>query len=227
MEMDPPAGQNQSRDRREERRPQGLLDTTRLTPMSKPNSSDLKEKFSRSRWRSGGSETPCGAGSTVLATEVVRPAILSVVDRYSVRTINDAGCGDMNWIRLLKPSFEAMGVDYQGYDVRDLEDPPLPYQKLEIVHEEMRPCDLILCRDVFIHLTDDLILTALEKFRSVGKYLLSTTFPNMAFGAERSIRALGSSYAGINLEDPKFGLGESIEMIAEPKWKKGIALWVL
>ena len=191
------------------------------------DSAYLRQRFSGSSWGGGGGETPCGSGSTVAYTEFLRDAIPPILETYDIKVLNDAGCGDMNWISLLASEFETAGVDYLGYDVRTLVDPPLPYEKLEIVHERMRPCDLILCKDVFIHLPDEMVLTALANFRAVSKYLLSTTFPLVEHGSERAIRGLGGGFARINLEDPRYGLGEPLEAVAEPQWQKNIALWKL
>ena len=40
----------------------------------------------------------------------------------------------------------------------------------------MRCCDLIICRDVFIHLPNKTILKILKLFRQSGKLLLATSY---------------------------------------------------
>jgi hypothetical protein len=88
--------------------------------------------------------------------EEAHAAILSVLERYPIGPVNDAGCGDKGWI----PSIE----DCENYDLR---------YGFDITLDKMRPCDLIICRDVMIHMRAELVLEALKLFNS--KYLLATT----------------------------------------------------
>ena len=126
--------------------------------------SDQKELLKRSfakNWISGGKETPCGLGSKVDSTEEIREALPKIFIKYHIKKVNDAGCGDFNWIRMVNLS----DVDYLGYDIIDRKEEKkanLPFQELDICSELMRDCDLIICRDVLFHLPNKYVLMALN-----------------------------------------------------------------
>jgi hypothetical protein len=67
-----------------------------------------------SEWKSGFPETPCGKGSRVENTELIREIIPEVVRKYEIGTIADVGCGDQNWIHRCLPG----GIEYTGFDIK-------------------------------------------------------------------------------------------------------------
>lgn len=124
-------------------------------------------------WESN--ETICGWGSELVHTGNIRRLLPILVKKYGIKVINDAGCGDLNWMRYI----DLNTVDYGGYDIIAREtwgNVNLSCTILDITSEIMRPCDLIICRDVFIHMPNDLILRALNLFRQSGKLLLTTSY---------------------------------------------------
>jgi hypothetical protein len=199
-----------------------LVHSSALSKLSLPPSDAIAAAFKKKVWR--GPETQCGEGSMVASTPEIREALPSLLQKYGLRRINDAGCGDMNWLRLLAPKFAEMGVDYLGYDVRDYSDMPLPYEQLELVHGKQRPCDLVLCRDVLIHLPNDLVTETLNRFREAGKYLLASSYP----GTDNAARRLQlGNFARLDLEAHPFSLGKPLEVIEEPRFKRLLGLWQL
>lgn len=183
------------------------------------SSDSLKKRFARSKWHGDG--TVCGPGSSVANTEIFRKWLRTVLETYGVKRMNDSGCGDLTWVSEI--DFAALGVDYLGYDVRENLDAPLPYEKLEIVYEPMRPCDLILCKDVFIHLETELVEKALENFRDAcpGALFASTTFPGVD-----NTRTNMKGFAPLDLAASPFNLGTPLDKIESPiRRNKFLALW--
>ena len=105
--------------------------------------------------------------------------------------------------------------------MRDLRDPPLPYAECEFVHEDMRPADLTLIKDVFIHLDDDTVIEALKRLKTT--LLLTTTYPPAGEVKREVVRG----YAPLNLAAAHYGLGEPVALFPECRPGKFLGLWVL
>lgn len=214
--MSKPAGRADAWSRRHEERNPGL------------------DVFSRG-WPDQAPDTVCGWGSSEPHTQLVRKGLLTVLETHRVRTLNDAGCGDLAWMSTV----DLRGVDYVGYDVHErdtwaeLRRHGYRLEVLDITAQELRPADLLICRDVFIHLPNDMILPALERFRRSAPLLLTTgytsdptleggEFSNFARMEEPSLR-----HAKLDLTLPPFGLGEPLERIPENSPNKYLGLWDL
>lgn len=190
--------------------------------------------FSRG-WPDQAPDTVCGWGSSEPHTQLVRKGLLAILDTHGVRTLNDAGCGDLAWMSTL----DLRGVDYLGYDVHERATWPELRQRgyrlevVDITAEDLRPADLLICRDVFIHLPNDMILPALERFRRSARLLLTTSytsdptvgrgeFSNFGRMTEPSLR-----HAKLDLSLPPFGLGRPLDTIPENSPNKYLGLWDL
>ena len=191
-------------------------------------SDKIKSIFDHDKWRSGGAETPCGVGSQVDETRVVSRLIQEIIMEWDmVKIVNDAGCGDMNWTRLLRPWLIANGIDYLGYDIRAwVDEYPMPFEELDIINEVMRPCEVIICRDVLFHFPNEYVLQALANFRKSGRGLLATTTPSEMGPVDNSKRDIQvGGFAPIDLEAEPFCLGEPMMLKAEWKWKRAVGFW--
>ena len=119
-------------------------------------------------WRAGRPFTVCGNGSLPSATENVRRTLPAWCAKYGIRTVNDAGAGDMRWRDGI-----AWDVEYRPFDLI-VRDPAVT--QIDITTQAMSPCDLILCRMVLNHLDATRVGMALEQFRKSGRYLAATQF---------------------------------------------------
>jgi hypothetical protein len=172
--------------------------------------------------------TWCGPGSTESATANVRRALPALLRGLGVRTLNDAGCGDCSWISRVDLS----GIDYLGYDLRDWPGrPDLPFRRADVVHDRLRPCDLILCREVLFHLPNALGMKALENFARSGRYLLTTSMRGGPGDNRRRHRWEGpgdAGYSPLDLEAPPFNLPPPLLTIPEPAHSnRFLGLWDL
>lgn len=120
--------------------------------------------------------TVCGEGSTVDGARYWIEVLPQIIKKYNFKIINDAGCGDLNWIRQV----DLRNIDYLGYDVvpreswKNSDSPKVHGESFDIVHEPMRPCDLTICKDVVNHLSLPLAQAALENFKRNSRYLFIT-----------------------------------------------------
>ncbi len=183
-------------------------------------------------------ETVSGRGSTLARTRGVRQALPALVRELGVRSVLDAGCGDGHWFREMALELERyVGVEVVeelarrsreswGGEGREL-------VSLDITRDPLPCVDLIVCRDVLVHLKNRHVLAALANFaRSGSRYLLATTFTSHR---ERPSQdgPLGG-WRPIDLRRAPFSLGEPERLVSEaddvedPRYRdKSLGLWRL
>jgi hypothetical protein len=186
-------------------------------------------------WPDQAPDTVCGWGSSEPHTQLVRKELAAVLSRYGVTSMNDAGCGDLAWMSTV----DLDGVDYVGYDVHERGTWPQLRRRgyhlevIDITVDAMRPADLLVCRDVFIHLPNEMILCALEQFRKSCRYLLTTSYVSDPTGEldlfrnQERLDAPSLRHAKLDLTLPPFGLGRPLERIPEDSPNKYLGLWDL
>jgi hypothetical protein len=184
------------------------------------------------------STSVCGWGSDLHNTENIRKDIKAIIelirDGNNTTIINDAGCGDLWWIRTILKDIP--NIDYVGYDLFERPDwssLEINCEQLNICEKVMRQCDLILCRDVFIHFPNELILQALDLFKKSGKYLYSTMYSGeyLEFSNYNRITDFSMKHSKLNLCSEPFNLGFPI-YITEENYQSGysqklICVWKL
>ncbi|MBF0212149.1 MAG: hypothetical protein HQM00_01150 [Magnetococcales bacterium] len=181
------------------------------------------------RW--GAQETRCGSGSLVSSTIEMRLRLRDALRQLGVRTVVDAGCGDLNWISLISEDWDL----YLGFDVvpeviarnRILfaERKSHLFNVAEISQERLPRGDALICRNTLTHLPNEMALQALRLFkRSEARYLIATTFPS----AVNENAKLGSWHR-INLNAPPFSLPEPLLKIPDGKSRheRFLGIWRL
>ena len=181
--------------------------------------------------------TVCGWGSKIKHTKQIRhdlPRIIQYLSNITNHTIkiNDAGCGDLWWWKKMQLD----SIDYLGYDLfpkQSWTNSTYNCQKLNICQEPMRTCDLIVCRDVFIHWPNEYILQALDLFKQSGAFLYSTTYTGEHYSFHNNYRItdFDMHHSKLNLCTEPFNLGAPLFVTPE-NYKcnysqKLICLWEL
>lgn len=179
----------------------------------------------------GDSDSLSGTGSSVRATETIRSALPGLLSDLDVRVVLDVPCGDFNWAKEIdwKP-YRYIGADVvPGLVERNRSlygSDGIEFRTLDILTDPLPPCDLILCRDLFIHFPNDLVRTALGNIaRSGARYLLTTQYDGVK--SNRDIK-LGS-FRPVNLMLAPFGLPEPVRRIPDSDylklWWRTLSLW--
>jgi hypothetical protein len=119
-------------------------------------------------WKSGLPHTVCGSGSLPENTVGARMAIPRWVRQYGIRTVVDAGAGDMKW-----KAGMTLDAEYRAFDYVPRAE---GVTQIDVVTEALPKCDLIICRLVLNHVGQNHALRALDLFRKSGKYLAATQF---------------------------------------------------
>jgi hypothetical protein len=172
-------------------------------------------KFRTNHW--GSTESVSGPGSELVATTEVRDAIGSIIDRYEVHTITDAGCGDFHWQPLVPGLLD---THYLGLDIVDdlvklnnaryAARANIHFQHCDITRDPSPPADLVIARDSLVHLSTAHVQAALANIISSGSaLLLATTYP----GLSRNLDTDGGHWRPLNLTLGPFHLPEPLEFI--------------
>ncbi|HEX7999176.1 MAG TPA: hypothetical protein VF528_12370 [Pyrinomonadaceae bacterium] len=192
------------------------------------------QAYERNIWNSN--ESVSGTGSTIEQTEKLREALPKLLVELHVTRMLDAPCGDYHWMSQTRLPLER----YVGADIV----PQLIQQNIEkygsegrqfivrnIIEDELPLVDLILCRDLFIHLRFKDIFRAIENFKKSGsKYLLTTTFPTRT---NKDLEFTGG-FRPVNLQAAPFNFPLPLKLINEDCTEmeglysdKSLGLWLL
>lgn len=130
-------------------------------------------------------ESGSGRGSKFKNTQTIRTELPTIIDKFHISSIVDAGCGDFNWMRHIVTTTT---LTYTGLDIVDsviaannkkYASSNIKFIVSDICHEKLPSCDLLIARDCLIHMSYDDIDGFLK---NVGvceyKYLLTTTHVN-------------------------------------------------
>lgn len=170
-----------------------------------------------------------GLGSTMSATENIRKALPELISRRQIGTILDAGCGRSAWMR------EAVPPSVKGYVGMDASSAIIevnramePREGWSFVigdlsaGEAQGRFDLIVCRDVLVHLPYSRVLAALRNAKTMAPLLLATHWP----GAANADIPMGE-WRKLDMNAPPFCLPPPLETIAEADAGKFLALFDL
>lgn len=184
-------------------------------------------------WGSG--ESISGPGSTREFTKSLRAGLATLLGDLQIRSLVDAPCGDLNWMRYLSYRFERYtGIDIVPEIIHRLRQMPhLPgyhFQTGNIVTDILPAADALLCRDCLVHLPFAAIQDALRLWRLAGfRYFMTTTFPRHANNADCNYgdwRPLNLQAAPFNLPEPHALIPDN-DGLGPPYNDKALGVWKL
>lgn len=166
-------------------------------------------------WRAGLSDgTICGNGSTRAHTKNIRAWLPKIVDRYGIKTVCDAGAGDLHWKQGMQ-----WNVDYFPFDLIPRHE---SIGKLDITTQALPKCDMILCRMVLNHLDETRIQMALHLFKGSAEYLCATQFNG------EDLPQRSPQFTRLDLRKSPYGLGEPLSKVQDGSEDVcSLALWKL
>jgi hypothetical protein len=141
------------------------------------------EIYAKGLWKGGLSHS--GLGSEMAYTENLRFYLPILFDRFGIRKIVDAACGDFNWMRLvpLTSDMSYLGIDIVprviAHNQRRYADARHRFQVANIVADPLPTADLLICRDCLFHLSNHDVVLVLRNFvASNSRYLLTSSHVN-------------------------------------------------
>lgn len=213
------------------------------------NSPEMKKVFSdiyRRRAWGEAEESVSGPGSSVARTAAFRDAIPVLLKETKVRTVLDAGCGDFNWLRLVKLDLERyIGVDVVpqliSKNQREYGNATRTFLNVDISRERLPKVDLIFSRDCLVHFSNKDVFIAIKNFKQSGStYLLTTTHAlfdgNPVDGNVVDVNPEidTGAWRPLNLQKSPFNFPAPLELIEEHRRYCGevglvkyLALWAL
>ena len=125
-----------------------------------------------------GKDSKSGRGSDMDIVSPLIPKLANLIDKYNIKTLIDAPCGDCNWIKEVLPSTKV--ENYIGIDiVPDLIDSNIEnfggtgllFAVKDLVEEIPPTGDLLLCRDCLVHLSFESAIKALKNIVAANLFV--------------------------------------------------------
>jgi len=193
------------------------------------NETIFTEIFRNNLW--GDPSSASGSGSNLQYTRRLRKQLPWVFANLNITSVLDAPCGDFFWMKEVKfyDELNYVGGDIVGEMINQLgnkhSNSKRNFVHLDVVNDMLPRADLWLCRDCFIHLSNDEVMRSLCNFvRSRIQYLLTTTYN---FGRYNSdINSGDLRY--LNLTKGPFNLPKPLLLIRDyefPFLPRRLALW--
>lgn len=187
--------------------------------------------YKTNRW--GSQESISGPGSELKVTQRMIQKLALLIRLFDINSLADAPCGDLNWMKHVN-----LGTcTYIGIDIvkeliennKKLFGSSKEFKHFNLIEGIIDTVDLIICRDMLAHLTNEQVFTVLKNFKKSGsKYILMTI--NLSATENHDISP--GDWRGINFERPPFNFTKPLLLIEEDvpfTWERGkyLGLWRL
>lgn len=210
--------------------------------MSESSDKTIFEKAARENlW--GDPDSKSGTGSNLFQTRIIREVLPGLIEKYGIKSMLDAPCGDFFWMKEIIGKITAGGCLYTGADiVADLVNENtdryggerVRFLQLNLVEDSIPQVDLIFTRDCFIHLSFMNIYRVLKNYKASGsKYILVSTYT----GSDRENSYVSGFYLrgrALNMQKFPFYFPQPMTLINEgctegegANADKSLALWKL
>lgn len=177
-----------------------------------------------------GMESVAGFGTTKHETSVYLSELPKIFEELQIKSFLDAGCADF----FIMKNIDFGNINYIGIDfIQDQIDknketyPDVDFRCMNILTDELPESDVVFCRDVLIHLSNQNIFRFLKNcLRNNCKYIMLGNYFDLDENKELG-GVLGWRF--INLNKYPFNFPDPIFKIEEPNLnpKKGCSLWRL
>jgi SAM-dependent methyltransferase len=200
-------------------------DKSDVSAMRKTKKEDLKETaleiftdyYRQNYW--GNEESRSGKGSTRENASLIVERFPWLIKKLDIKSILDLPCGDMNFMKLI--DFE--GVKYTGVDiVEDIIEcnkklfPQHQFLHLDAQSDPLPQTDLVICRDLLIHLPNISVNKILKNIvNSSSKYLLVSHYLQQFGPVPLNGEIQTGQFRAVNLTLPPFSLPVPTLMLPE------------
>lgn len=203
----------------------------------------FSEVYRHRKWGNDGGGS--GGGSTLNATASVRKYFNDFFIKKKIKHARflDAPCGAMLWqpalledIERIVPNFHYVGMDIvpdliKTHQERFKNHTNWKFLVGDISSTPLPAVDMIICRDVFFHLTFEKIMCAINNFSKSGsKYLFATSNP----GARNHRMSVGlglplneGGFRDVDLRRSPLNLPAPVDVLHEKESSRIMAVWQL
>jgi len=165
--------------------------------------------YQKGMW--GRKETKCGPGSKLENTQEIRVLLPKLIKEYGIKSILDAGCGDLNWMKLVPLDIMYFGVDIVDELIQNntklYGNENRMFLQRDITKDHLPFVDLIMCRDVLYHLSFDNIKKAINNFMLYSDgYIMLTSMglPSAYEGHFENCEIKDGKYRRLDLQKAPF-----------------------
>lgn len=165
------------------------------------------------RW--SGDESRSGPGSTLLYTCNIRSQLPVFFEKFGVKSLFDAPCGDFHWMKEVNfpADFVYAGGDIAGSlieeNIKRYASDKRRFLRFDVVKDEFPESDVWFCRDCLFHLPEAYVFEALRNFcNSRIKLLMMTNHINATGFKNVDIEA--GEFRLIDFYSPPFNLPRDV-----------------
>lgn len=154
----------------------------------------------------GDADSRSGGGSNLEGTIEIRRELPGIVKSLAVRSMVDVPCGDFFWMSQLDLGLES----YVGGDIvpelvaantERFGGPARSFRRIDAARDQLPRADLVLCRDLLIHLSLRKVRGVLSNIRRSGAtWLAASTYADAPVNEE----ILTGGYRPVNLQTAPF-----------------------
>jgi hypothetical protein len=179
------------------------------------------------RWQ----DVPCGSGSTLEYTKLLRDNLPDFLIKHNITSMLDAPCGDFSWMNLVnfQKGFKYIGGDIVNFMVEENQSkyPDREFRVFDLTSNALPDVDLLFCRDCLFHLSEDDIKKVFDNvlFSSV-KYIMTTSYIESTGYSNQNIQT--GAFRPINLEKEPFNLPAPIDALDDGpagRVERRLCLW--
>ena len=167
-------------------------------------------------------ESVSGWGSDLNSTNQISENLIAFFKEEKIKKILDIGCGDFLWMKNVIKNIEDIEV-YLGLDIvpelisknnQKFSNAKILFKNFDIVADDIpHGFDIILVRDVFIHLENNCIKSSILKlYKSDAKFLAITSSPNLKLNGDLK---KDGRYRDINIEIEPFNLNKPLKRLPD------------
>lgn len=169
-------------------------------------------------WASSKDGSLSGSGSSKNASKNILKELDNFILENNISSILDIPCGDWKWMA----DFNMTNIKYTGGDiVQDIIDnnkrystDNINFKKINLTSDSLISCDLIIVRDLLVHLKNDDIFKCLQNIKNHDiKYIGLTHYPNTTKNKNTSWgdrwRPLNMLIDPFNYTDPDYILSDN------------------
>ena len=184
--------------------------------------------FSNNLWDDP--ESVSGRGSTLARTVVIRKTLPTMLKDVGAKSLLDAACGDFNWMQHV----DLGDVQYLGVDVvpeliahnqRRYGNTNRNFVAMDLTKANVPKVDVILCRDVFIHLSFKHARAVIGNLKRTGsEYLIATTHTHVSKNTDIE----SGGWRSVNLQLLPYNFPSPLQLVMESaELGKVLGLWRL
>ena len=182
----------------------------------------------------GDDDSRSGTGSNLKGTEVIRRELPQIIQQFEVHSMLDVPCGDFHWMSMVDLGLSS----YIGADiVPDLiaantarfGAPGRQFMQRDVSRDAAPKVDLILCRDLLIHLSLQRAGSALDNFLGSGStWLAVSTYPHADLNPDEltgGCRPINLQLAPFHFPKPTLLIQEDGDPGHPHYWDKFLGVW--